>query len=78
MGGARAPWTGDCFDAARLATTEGNWGKTSRAERLTTYDAAYLELAVRQGLPLLTQDRGLADAAKQLDVVILPDSDLSG
>ena len=35
------------------------------AERrsLTTYDASYLELALRQGLDLVTLDRDLADAA---------------
>jgi predicted nucleic acid-binding protein len=30
---------------------------------LTAYDAAYLELALREGLPLATLDRGLRDAA---------------
>ena len=30
---------------------------------LSTYDAAYLELAMRQGLGLITLDRDLADAA---------------
>lgn len=30
---------------------------------LSTYDAAYLELALRQGLGLITLDRDLADAA---------------
>lgn len=31
--------------------------------RLTVYDAAYLELAAREGLPLATADRDLARAA---------------
>lgn len=31
--------------------------------RLTVYDAAYLELAARRGLPLATLDRDLRDAA---------------
>ena len=38
------------------------WRETlalARAERLTTYDAAYLELAIRLGLPLATLDRRL-------------------
>jgi len=34
-----------------------------RAHRLTAYDAAYLELARRRGLPLATKDRGLLAAA---------------
>jgi predicted nucleic acid-binding protein len=32
--------------------------------RLTTYDAAYLELAQRTGLPLATLDRALIGAAR--------------
>lgn len=34
----------------------------ARAETLTTYDAAYLELAMRRGLPLATKDRPLLRA----------------
>jgi predicted nucleic acid-binding protein len=44
----------------------------ARAERLTVYDAAYLELAARRGFPLLTLDDGLAQAALRLGVVVLP------
>ena len=44
----------------------------ARTAGLTTYDAAYLELAVRRGLPLLTRDNALAEAAKRLGVVVLP------
>lgn len=44
----------------------------ARAERLTTYDATYLELSSRRGLPLLTKDKDLAQAAVRLGVVILP------
>lgn len=40
----------------------------ARAHRLTTYDAAYLELAVREGLPLATQDTDLKRAAKEIGV----------
>lgn len=36
--------------------------------RLTTYDAAYLELALRRRLPLATLDRDLRTAAAKLDV----------
>jgi predicted nucleic acid-binding protein len=42
------------------------------SEGLTTYDATYLELAVRRGLPLLTKDNDLAQAAVRLGVVVLP------
>jgi len=44
----------------------------ARAEALTTYDAAYLELAMRKGLPLATRDRALARAAKRAGVASLP------
>ena len=44
----------------------------ARAERLTTYDATYLELAARRGLPLLTKDEDLAQAAIRLGVVVHP------
>jgi predicted nucleic acid-binding protein len=44
----------------------------ARAEVLTAYDAAYLELAVRRGLPLMTRDGELASAAKRLGVVVFP------
>lgn len=40
----------------------------ARAERLTTYDAAYLELAMRRGLPLATKDAALMAAARRLGV----------
>lgn len=36
----------------------------AREYRLTAYDAAYLELAMRRNLPLATNDRDLAAAAK--------------
>jgi predicted nucleic acid-binding protein len=35
----------------------------ARKRKLTVYDAAYLELAKREGLPLATLDRGLEKAA---------------
>ena len=40
----------------------------ARERDLTTYDAAYLELAMRLGLPLATKDGSLARAAKALHV----------
>jgi predicted nucleic acid-binding protein len=44
----------------------------ARAENLTTYDAAYLELALRRGLPLATQDKLLTLAAARSGVTTLP------
>ena len=45
----------------------------ARAERLTTYDAAYLELAMRKGLPLATKDQALVTAAKRVGIMAIPD-----
>ena len=42
--------------------------KLARAQNLFTYDAAYLELALRQGLPLATLDAELKDAARAVGV----------
>jgi predicted nucleic acid-binding protein len=43
----------------------------AHAEGLTTYDTAYLELAMRLGLPLATRDRQLSEVAARLGVVVL-------
>ena len=43
----------------------------SREQRLTPYDAAYLELAIRRTLPLATGDRDLIAAAQRLGVTVL-------
>ena len=42
----------------------------ARAQGLTTYDAAYLELAIRRGLPLQTKDEALIGAAKRCNVTV--------
>lgn len=41
--------------------------------RLTTYDAAYLELAHRRSLPLATLDNSLCAAAQTLGVALIGD-----
>jgi predicted nucleic acid-binding protein len=43
----------------------------ARRHRVTVYDAAYLELALREGLPLATLDAALADAARAEGVALL-------
>ena len=43
----------------------------AREHSLTTYDATYLELAMRLGLPLATKDRALGHAAKAARVKTL-------
>jgi predicted nucleic acid-binding protein len=39
--------------------------------KLSSYDAAYLELAMRHGLPIATQDAQLKDAALAAGVMVL-------
>lgn len=56
-------------------TTDRAWREVltlARSENLTTYDATYLELAVRRGSPLATRDTDLADAARRLGLDVLP------
>jgi len=43
----------------------------AKSENLTLYDAVYLELAQRRGLPLATRDAALARAATNVGVVLL-------
>jgi predicted nucleic acid-binding protein len=42
----------------------------ANAYRLSSYDAAYLELALREGLPLATLDKDLLKAARRSDIEI--------
>lgn len=44
----------------------------ARLHGLTAYDAAYLELAIRLGLPLATRDKALVRAGVAAGVVVLP------
>lgn len=44
----------------------------ARSEKLTTYDAAYLELAMRRGLPLSTKDDALRGAARRQGLKVVP------
>jgi predicted nucleic acid-binding protein len=52
-------------------TTARAWSETlslARAQNLSVYDAAYLELAMRRGLPLATLDEKLKAAASAVGV----------
>lgn len=56
-------------------TADQGWIATAQLaeqHRLTAYDAAYLELALRRGLPLATNDKQLAAAAQEVGVELLP------
>lgn len=44
----------------------------ARQHKLSSYDASYLDLAMRKGLPLATMDKSLLAAAKRSNVPILP------
>lgn len=51
------------------------WASTlalANDHRLTLYDAAYLELALRQGLPLATLDRKLRSVAETIGMRLMP------
>jgi predicted nucleic acid-binding protein len=43
----------------------------ARAFRLTCYDAAYLELAMREGIPIATRDKQLVEAARSAGVSLV-------
>ncbi len=44
----------------------------ARDQRLSTYDASYLDLAMRTGLPMATQDHLLCKAAQKCKVSLFP------
>ena len=46
----------------------------ARAHKLSSYDASYLDLALKKGLPLATLDKKLRKAAETMNIAILPDS----
>jgi predicted nucleic acid-binding protein len=45
--------------------------RVSRDRGLTSYDASYLELAMRSGLPLATRDAALKAAAERAEVALV-------
>ncbi|MCB1675394.1 MAG: type II toxin-antitoxin system VapC family toxin [Halioglobus sp.] len=57
-------------DPSTATQAFGHTMSLARANRLSSYDAAYLELAVRRGLPLATLDKALLKAAKRSGVGI--------
>jgi predicted nucleic acid-binding protein len=52
------------LEARRAAAETARLLALARRHGLTVYDAAYLELALREGLDLATLDTELADAAR--------------
>jgi len=59
------------IDQARLDLAFGQILSVARHEQLTEYDAAYLELASREALPLATLDQGLRRAAQHAGVELV-------
>jgi predicted nucleic acid-binding protein len=45
----------------------------ARANSLSSYDASYLDLAMRKGFPIATIDNKLIEAARRIDVPIIYD-----
>lgn len=67
------------FEALPITVDTTSWRSTgvtalalARLHGLTTYDAAYLELATRQRLPLATKDKALRRASQAVGIVTLP------
>lgn len=58
-------------DVSDPADALGTTLDLARAHRLTAYDASYLDLALRRGLPLATNDEPLRAAAGAAGVALL-------
>jgi predicted nucleic acid-binding protein len=43
----------------------------ARSNNLSSYDASYLDLAMRKGIPIATLDNKLIEAARRIDVPVL-------
>jgi predicted nucleic acid-binding protein len=59
-------------DAADAAERRGPILDLARQHRLSAYDAAYLDLALRRALPLASKDAALRRAAQVTGVPLLP------
>lgn len=57
------------------ANAEGiiDLSRITENHRITTYDAAYLELAKRKNNPIATLDKKLFQAAQKLDLAFKPE-----
>jgi predicted nucleic acid-binding protein len=59
------------LDKAREDIGVNDLVSLARDYKLSVYDAAYLSLAIREGIPLATLDRRLADTAKSAGVELV-------
>ncbi len=55
-------------DSATFSRALSDTLQVARRHRLSAYDASYLELAMREGLPLATLDEDLQKAARKAGV----------
>src|SRR5271166_3728136 len=58
-------------DPVRMDYAFGQILAAARGKKLTEYDAAYLELAMREGLPLATLDDQLKQSARSAGVALV-------
>ncbi|MBI2822224.1 MAG: type II toxin-antitoxin system VapC family toxin [Acidobacteria bacterium] len=58
-------------DSQSVQSTINSLLPLAREHKLSTHDTAYLDLAIREGLPLATADKRLRRAAQKSGVVIL-------
>ncbi|BBK31591.1 putative nucleic acid-binding protein [Stella humosa] len=61
------------IDAGALDLAATAVPRVAEAHGLTSYDAAYLELAIRRHLPIATKDRALIAAARRSGIPALPE-----
>lgn len=59
-------------DTLSVVTTFSSIPILAREHKLSSYDAAYLELAMREGLPLATRDDRLKTAAQRAGLALVP------
>lgn len=59
------------IESPSVVTAMKQIAAVARDHGLTAYDAAYLEIALRLRLPLMTLDRHLARAAESVKVTLL-------
>jgi predicted nucleic acid-binding protein len=72
--GAKLGMFGDLLIETDYESVGRAWRETlllARLHKLTAYDATYLELAIRRGVPLATRDKALAAAAKVVGLVVV-------
>jgi predicted nucleic acid-binding protein len=65
-------------DAASTHSSVGDVVALARSAKLSVYDASYLFLAMREGIPLATLDLALGEAARKAGVAVLPATSGSG